>query len=435
MRRTTTDLAGGQVGGGDGVPEFAVDEDLAARGERGLRDAGFADYSLRAGDHFVAAGFERDAHQERRNQSERNADRERGEQVDAHFRDGRIDEEQASESEESDAADGEHAVGGELGFGGEKCEGGENQAQRGKARGQQVQSEGRDQDEDDAHGSGNDRAGMIEFGIESERADGEQNEGDVRVHQIVEDLFFERHAERRDGLAGELEGDFLAVEALEAFAVDLAEEIVFAGGDVVDQVLRKGFLVGEGLGFAHGAFGELDVAAAPGNDRTHQGGGIVLDLLLHLVVGLDLGWTEEQDGMRRAGVGSGSHGCDVGGFEDEDSGGTGAAAAGRDVDDDRNLRIRDLLDDVAGGFDEASGGIDLDQYSLIVAALGFVDGAGDVFLGDGLNGVVDDDFQDFGGRERRENQTLPRGREESARLECVSSVDSPYMNILTLICD
>ena len=240
---------------------------------------------------------------------------------------------------------------------------------------------------------------MIEFGIERERADGEQNEGDVRVHQIVEDLFFQRHAERRDGLAGELESDFLAVEALETLALHLAEKIVLAGGYVVDEMLREGFLLGEGFGFADGTFGDLNIASAPGNDGAHQGRGIVLDLLLHLIVGLDRGWAEEQHGMRRAGVGSGSHGRDVGGFEDEDSSRTGAAAAGRYVEDDRDLRIRDLLDDVASGFDEASGGIDLDQYCLIVAALGFVDGAGDVFLGDGLNGVVDDDLEDFGGRD------------------------------------
>src|ERR1700730_12719974 len=49
------------------------------------------------------------------------------------------------------------------------------------------------------------------------------------------------------------------------------------------------------------------------------------------------------------------------------------SAAGRDVEDDRNLGIRDLLDDTAGRFDEASRRIDLDQYSLIVAARSFVD--------------------------------------------------------------
>ena len=184
------------VGGGDGVPEFAVNEYLSARGKRGLGDAGFTDQSLRAGDQFITARFESDAHQERGDQSQGNADGQRGQQVDAHFRDRRIDEQQSPESEQCDAADSKHAVSGELGFGGEKRECGENQAQRGKARGQQIEGEGCDQDEDDANGAGNDGAGMIEFGIERERADSEQYEGDVRIHQIVEDVLFQRHAER-----------------------------------------------------------------------------------------------------------------------------------------------------------------------------------------------------------------------------------------------
>jgi hypothetical protein len=101
--------------------------------------------------------------------------------------------------------------------------------------------------------------------------------------------------------------------------------------------------------------------------------------------------------MSGAGIGSWGHGGDVGGFEDEDSGGTCAAAAGRDVENHGDRRAGNLLDYLARGFDEASGGIHLDQYGLIAAALGLVDGARDVFLADGLNGVIEDDLEDFGG--------------------------------------
>ena len=38
---------------------------------------------------------------------------------------------------------------------------------RGEAHGQQVQGEGCQKDEDHAHGSGNDRAGMVEFRVQS----------------------------------------------------------------------------------------------------------------------------------------------------------------------------------------------------------------------------------------------------------------------------
>ena len=376
--------------------------------------------------------MEGDAHQEGRDQAERNAHRERRQKVDTHFRDGRIDEEQSSESEERDAPDGEHAVGGKLGFGGEKCEGGQNEAQRGKARRQQIESEHRDQNEDDANRSGNNRARMIEFGIEREEANGEQDENDVGVHQIIEDLFLQRHAEGHNGLARELQGDLLATEALEAFALHLAEKIVLAGGHIVDEMLRERFLIGEGLGFEYGAYGNFNVAASSGDDRAHESGGIILNFALHFVV--DLGREQaNQDRMRRSGVGSGSHGCHIGRFQEENSGRTGAAAAGRDVEQDRNRRIRDLLNDVAGGFNGASGSIDLDQYSLIVAALGFVDGAGDVFLGDGLNGVVDDDLEDLSVRDGMENKSCQQCEKNSRDSVAFHRSPIAYNNILTLI--
>ena len=55
-----------------------------------------------------------------------------------------------------------------------------------------------------------------------------------------------------------------------------------------------------------------------------------------------------------------------------------------------------MFDDLARRINQTAGCIDLDQYGLIAAAAGFVDCAGDVFLADGLDRVVDDDFQDFG---------------------------------------
>ena len=238
-----------------------------------------------------------------------------------------------------------------------------------------------------------------------------------------------------DGLARQFESDFFAVKALEAFTVNLTEKIFLVGCHVVDEMLAKGFLLGERFGLAHCAFGYLDVAAAPRNHGTHQGGGIVFNLLLHLVVGLDRGWADEQHGVCRAGVGSGGHGGDVGGFEYENSRGTGAAAAGRDVNDDRNLRSRDLLDDLAGGFDEASRCIDLDQYGLVVAARGFVDGAGDIFRGDGLNGVVDDDFEDFGGADGAENEGCREAEKNSRDLRVVHESSGACKNILTPICE
>ena len=68
-------------------------------------------------------------------------------------------------------------------------------------------------------------------------------------------------------------------------------------------------------------------------------------------------------------------------------------AGWRYVDNHGHRGRCDLLDDLSRGTDEATRRIHLDQYRLIVAALRFIDGASDVFLADGLNGVINDDLQ------------------------------------------
>src|ERR1700722_5415364 len=238
-----------------------MDEYLAARRECGLCNASLAHQSLCAGNNFVTASFQRNAHQECRNRSQRNTNGESGEQVNAHLRNGRINQQQSTERKQNDAANREYAVAGKFRFSSEKCECSQNEHQRREAGWQKIESKGRDQNKNHAHGSGNYRAGMIEFRIESQGADGQKNEGNVRVHQMAEDAFFERHAEQRDRLAGKSESAFLAVETLETFPRHLAEEILLVGSNVVDEMLRKSFLLGKGFGLAYRALCALDVAA------------------------------------------------------------------------------------------------------------------------------------------------------------------------------
>ena len=55
-----------------------------------------------------------------------------------------------------------------------------------------------------------------------------------------------------------------------------------------------------------------------------------------------------EDGVGGAGFGAGSHGGDVGGFEEEEAGGAGAAAGGLDEDDDGDGRGFDVGDHLRG---------------------------------------------------------------------------------------
>ncbi len=131
----------------------------------------------------------------------------------------------------------EYAVGGELGLQNEQHERGEDQRQRRIARGQQIQREQRQQNEDHAHDAGHDRARMIELGVERERADREHEERDVRVEQEVEDALPQRHRHLVHVGRGQIQLDLLAVEALHRAPFELTEQVVLVFRDDVDEVL------------------------------------------------------------------------------------------------------------------------------------------------------------------------------------------------------
>ena len=72
----------------------------------------------------------------------------------------------------------------------------------------------------------------------------------------------------------------------------------------------------EGFRVADGVFGVFGVAAADGDVGAQEGGGVVLDLFLE--DGVHGGAFD--DGVGGAGFGAGSHGGDVGGFEQKEAG-------------------------------------------------------------------------------------------------------------------
>ena len=235
---------------------------------------------------------------------------------------------------------------------------------------------------------------MVELGIERQPSDGQKDECDVGIHDEGQDALLERHIKRPDGFVRQIERDRLPVETFDGFALHLLQQVLLAGRHVVNQLLGERFLVGKGLRLAHRALGHFDIASALGDHGAHQRGGVILHLLFHDVVHLA---AAQRDRMGRTGVGPGSHGRDVRAFQDEEPGRRCPAAAGRDVNDYRNRRGQNFLDDVAGGFQQAAGRIQLDQQRLVFVAIGLGQSAFDVLLGDGMNGVVDDNLQHFGG--------------------------------------
>nr|UXE45691.1 hypothetical protein Hi04_10k_c5190_00029 [uncultured bacterium] len=143
-----------------------MNEDLALWRERSLRDSGLAKQTLGSSHDFIAACFEGDRHQESSNQSEWDADGERCQEMDAHFRDRRINQEQAAQRQKNDASDGQDSMGGKLGLGSKQSECAQNESQCGEPRRKKIKRKGGQQDKNYAHGSWDHCAGMVEFDIE-----------------------------------------------------------------------------------------------------------------------------------------------------------------------------------------------------------------------------------------------------------------------------
>ena len=104
----------------------------------------------------------------------------------------------------------------------------------------------------------------------------------------------------------------------------------------------------------------------------------------------------ETDRMRRADVGSRRHRGDIGSLRDVQAGRRGASPGGRDEDHDRERRAEDLLDDVPHRGVEPARGVHLDDQGIRLVGDGFVDGLGDVVVGDGVDDPVEGGDQDVG---------------------------------------
>src|ERR1019366_679712 len=157
---------------------------------------------------------------------------------------------------------------------------------------------------------------MVELGIQRQRAHRQYEKRDVRIEQEVENALLQRHRQIDDGLPNQMERDRFPIEPLDWFAIELLEQVVLIAGYVINQVQVESFLVSPGLRLAYRGFRQRHIASSETDERTHKGSSVVFELLLHYVIQL---LATQGDRMRRSGIGSRSHGSNVGGFEDEES--------------------------------------------------------------------------------------------------------------------
>ncbi len=361
-----------------------MNEDCAGRSERRACFTEFIQQSGVAHDGLVAAGSHSKGQQEQSDDRERNADGERGGEVDAHF--GRsVDEQQSAEHHGYGPTDAEDAVRSEFDFEREQDHAEQQQGRADPIDGQDHERGEAEQEEDASGDSGEDEAGRVELDIDAECADDQQDEADVGIGDGADDALTGGEPVIDDGGSGGVEGFDAAIEAGDAAAVEGGEELLLAGRDDVDEVVIEGFFFGEGFGFGDGFIGQVGVAAALEDYAAQAGGGVVFDLLAFGFAHV----AGEEDGGRGSGAGAGRHGGNVGGLEEEEAGAGGAASTGGDVGDDGDAGRHDLRGDLAAGFEQSAGSVEAEEDGGGVLGGGLVDGVFDDFNGDGSDDAVD----------------------------------------------
>ena len=132
-----------------------------------------------------------------------------------------------------------------------------------------------------------------------------------------------------------------------------------------------------------------------------------LGVVLHLLGQGFVGLAEFEDHMGRSGVGSGSHGGDVGRLQQEESGRPGAGARRSHINDDGNSRGQDGAGHLTHRVDQAAGGVEFDQQGRRAFGVGARDGAVKLAGGHGLDGVVKNEFFHHAAAGRRTTDDSP----------------------------
>ena len=300
----------------------------------------------------------------------------------------------------------------ELGLQGEQCKGSENQNKGRESRGQQVQGEDRQQNKDHAHGSGNHRARVVEFRVQRERPDSQQDERNIRVHHVGQNALFQGKVIASDRLPNQIQRCGFSIEAFETLALKILKQLLFTRRNVIDKLLRERLLIRKRFRLPHRALRHLNVAAALRDDRAHQGGRVILDFLFHNIIHLA---ASDGDRMSRTRIRPRRHRRDVGAFEDEKSRRRRPAAARSDINNDRYWRCHNLLDDLTRRIQQPARRVQLDQHRLIFISIRFRQRPPNVLIGNGMNGVVDHDLQHFRRGSRGHEQNQPNQRTKQMR--------------------
>ena len=233
-----------------------------------------------------------------------------------------------------------------------------------------------EQERDHPDRAGGDQTGAEELDRQPHEPDQDQQVGNVRVDEDLEQLVLERHVVVLDPKPGGVER--LGLRPLDLEAVQLCDQRLLVGRDQVDQARPLGLLGRQVLRLGDELIGQPRVSPVVRSERPHGGGRVVLDLPVEVAapaIGPD------RDRGRRADVGLRGHRGDVGGLRDVGAGRGRPGAVGGDVDHHRQRRRGHVLDDRAHRVGQAARRVEPDDRDLRILRGGVVERARDPPLG------------------------------------------------------
>ena len=107
---------------------------------------------------------------------------------------------------------------------------------------------------------------------------------------------------------------------------------------------------------------------------------------------------------------AGAHGSDIGGQGDKAPGAGRASARRPHVDDGRYFGGVKGFDNFSGGFEQASGGVQLNHQTFAAARLGHPDRPGDIARRGWADGAFDPDMTHLGAGTQRGCRRVPQQR-------------------------
>ena len=260
-----------------------------------------------------------------------------------------------------------------------------------------------------------DPAGDEELGHDERQAEPEEDEGEVRVQERVEEAGEEAHRVLGHGGARHVERDGFARD-LDRHPVHVREERGHVRGDQVDHPELQRLL-------GRGALGVPDRRLRPDGVPVSSLGD-AHDVLRRVVHGLLRGdGAGQPDRLRRADVGGRRHRGDVRRQQDERAGGGRPGPRRRDVPDHRDLRVQDRLRDLPHRRVEPAGRVERQQHGGGARVGGVGDAALDVVGHEGVDDAVDPQLDDLGGaglRDRAVGSERHARRRQAGEHRCAS---------------